>query len=307
MAFPTTTFVDQLDQLTRMELEQFVSLLQGYLQAQHKEDGSHSAITADSITLASPVVGAGNVTGDLIPSVNNRYALGKRDSVGANPIFAWKDLYLGDHLYLGIGSSGGVNPTVVPAWTVTLGSSTATWRPAQASFSIDFANAAGTTKLSITPGSILGVFLNSSGAINATTGYTERGRLTKIGEWLSPAFNAGDFTASAGAWTVIAGNVGTYAYTLVGKTMTIAWDINNTNVTAASALRLAIPATNTAAKTMYGSHRAGDAGAATVMAVCRVVATAGYVEMFANGAAGNWTITAGNNTSTQGQITFEIT
>lgn len=71
MPFPSGTYILQIgDGATRSELEQFYSLLQGYLSAEHKEDGSHSAITADSVTTTGDVTSGwdgtfdGNVTAD---------------------------------------------------------------------------------------------------------------------------------------------------------------------------------------------------------------------------------------------------
>jgi hypothetical protein len=92
----------------------------------------------------------------------------------------------------------------------------------------------------------------------------------------------------------------------VGKTLTLVWDLSATSVSAGAVLRLAIPGGYVAARSTYGVHRAGDAGAATVAAICRVNAAGTYVELFPTAAGGTWAVTAGNNTSTQGQITFEV-
>lgn len=73
MAFPSLTYIAQLPQMVRQELEQLLALFQGFLGTEHKEDGSHAAITADSISLGSdPLDGsfAGNVTGSLIPTTS---------------------------------------------------------------------------------------------------------------------------------------------------------------------------------------------------------------------------------------------
>lgn len=61
MPYPSLTFANLLESATRTELEQFVSLLQGYLSEQHKDDGSHSAVTADSVDVS----GDATVGGDL--------------------------------------------------------------------------------------------------------------------------------------------------------------------------------------------------------------------------------------------------
>ena len=76
MPFPGLTFAELLDNATREELEQFVALLEGWLRKQHKHDGSHGAITADSLTAvtdsssgatgAVTAGGAGTFGGDVI-------------------------------------------------------------------------------------------------------------------------------------------------------------------------------------------------------------------------------------------------
>lgn len=61
MAYPSVTFRDFLENATVQELDQLCSLLQGYLNLQHKADGSHRAITADSVSSD----GAGTFGGDV--------------------------------------------------------------------------------------------------------------------------------------------------------------------------------------------------------------------------------------------------
>lgn len=60
MPYPSLTFAQLLDNATREELEQFVALLQGYLSSEHKDDGSHSDLTADSVTVAGDVTATGD-------------------------------------------------------------------------------------------------------------------------------------------------------------------------------------------------------------------------------------------------------
>ena len=64
MAYPSLTFAELLSSATRAELEQFVSLLQGYLSQQHKEDGSHSDVTADSLDVSGDISADGTITAD---------------------------------------------------------------------------------------------------------------------------------------------------------------------------------------------------------------------------------------------------
>lgn len=149
--------------------------------------------------------------------------------------------------------------------------------------------------------------LNAGGGVVAHGGaLTERLRTTPMGEWITVAFVAGSFTASAGAWTVIAANQITFAYTLVGKTITVAFRFDSTNVTAAPLqLLVAIPGGFVAAKAMNTIFQAGDAG---VFAAGNVFVTAGgtTISFQSNAGGAGWTLTAGSNTFVRGMITFEI-
>lgn len=99
--------------------------------------------------------------------------------------------------------------------------------------------------------------------IDSTNGYTERGRSTKMGEWTSVAFSAGNFTGNASmTWTVASGDQTTFAYMEIGKTMFFSVELSGTTVggTPDTELRIAIPNSRTAAKQMGGSFDAIDNG-----------------------------------------------
>lgn len=70
MAYPSLTFAHLLENATRQELEQFVSLLQGYLSVEHDETGAHTAITADSITVDGNGTFGGDVTAQSADTVS---------------------------------------------------------------------------------------------------------------------------------------------------------------------------------------------------------------------------------------------
>ena len=67
------------------------------------------------------------------------------------------------------------------------------------------------------------------------------------GVWTAVPFNAADFTAAAGTWTVIAGDVITFRYTLVGKIMFVALYVRGNVSTTTGELRVKIPGGYTAA------------------------------------------------------------
>ena len=62
MPYPTLTFPQQLPEQLRWELELLLAQIQGYLSHEHKGDGSHGDVTADSATVAGAVSAGGAVT-----------------------------------------------------------------------------------------------------------------------------------------------------------------------------------------------------------------------------------------------------
>jgi Pectate lyase superfamily protein len=83
-----------------------------------------------------------------------------------------------------------------------------------------------------------------TGFIEASRGFRERLRNFNLGEWVSPAFSSERFYGSGGMrWTVRPGDVQTFAYTLVGKTMTLSWLISGSQLSgpADRLLHIAVP------------------------------------------------------------------
>ncbi len=129
------------------------------------------------------------------------------------------------------------------------------------------------------------------------------------GVWVTPAFSAGDFTAGGSqTWTVDSGDVLTYAYLLIGKTMHISFTISTTTVagTPNAELRLIIPAGKTAAKVMTNPISIIDNGGAPTAGICVANTGITHLKMYRDftGTA-NWTAST-NATQVQGQIFIEI-
>ena len=83
-----------------------------------------------------------------------------------------------------------------------------------------------------------------NGFIEASRGFRERRRAFNLGEWTTPAFAADHFAGSgAMTWTVKPENIETYAYTIVGKTMTVSWAITDSAIAGRvdKTLQVAIP------------------------------------------------------------------
>jgi hypothetical protein len=128
----------------------------------------------------------------------------------------------------------------------------------------------------------------------------ERGRTTPMGEWI-------DFTptlsASAGTWTV--GTIVTKRYMLIGKTMFIAFEIDNSNVSnAAVELQLTIPGGFNAAQQSSGAYVYKDAGGAFNTGAWYTIASNGLLRFRTNN-FGTFAIAAAN-TYVQGIFIFEV-
>jgi len=130
--------------------------------------------------------------------------------------------------------------------------------------------------------------------------------ILKADQWVDVPFAAGNFTASAGSWTVTSDDQHYFAYQIDGNKMTVDFEIHNTDVSAAPGeLRITVPAGRTIARDARNPISVADAGTFQI-GIC--VATAGltHLKCYANGAYGGWTTTAGDNTYVMGQITFMV-
>lgn len=140
-------------------------------------------------------------------------------------------------------------------------------------------------------------------------GYKERGRSTAFGEWIAPSFSAGDFTGSgAMTWTVRSSDVGTFTYTLVGLTMTVAFQVNTSSVggVADVNLRIKIPGGFTAASTMWQACSVNDNGAGFAVAMAQVVSGGTQIVIWKDATlTGNWAASV-HLTQVQGTITFAV-
>ena len=145
-----------------------------------------------------------------------------------------------------------------------------------------------------------------NGYIETARGFREHRRGFNLGEWTTPPFAAEHFSGSGGmAWSVGPGNLETYAYTVVGKTMTVSWSIAASTITGRvdKSLRLAIPdgyvpGHRVRVPTGLGSNGVHSIGVAEVSAntpVIYIYPTADRVTNFNAGPADLY-----------GQITFEI-
>lgn len=134
----------------------------------------------------------------------------------------------------------------------------------------------------------------------------ERNRTANVGEWTTPTYAGGNFTSSSGTWTVDSGDVTTYAYTVIGKTMILAVFLLNTSVTGTPAtLRIAIPGGFTAAKAMRAWIETVDNGGTPATGMFDVAAAGTYVTVYRDLSGTAWSAST-NATHVIGTITFEV-
>lgn len=120
------------------------------------------------------------------------------------------------------------------------------------------------------------------------------------GAFITPAFNAGDYTAGTGSWTVGSGDVINYSYYLHGRKLTIdyRWD-TTTTATTPSSLIAKIPGGYSAAKSKYwysvcnngGTYHAG---------LSQISASGTTMTFFSNEGGSAW----GNGTDNSGVAGF---
>lgn len=138
----------------------------------------------------------------------------------------------------------------------------------------------------------------------STSRWTDRDLIVP---WTAPAYSAGDYTASgAMTWTVEAGDVTEIKYTIdPNKRMTVKFAIEQTSVggVASDTLKIAIPASKTAAAPTYNPVHIVDNGTATTGYA--TVATAGTTINIKRTNGANFA-GAANTTAVYGEITFDI-
>lgn len=127
------------------------------------------------------------------------------------------------------------------------------------------------------------------------------------GIWINVPYVAGDFTASAGTWTVDVGDVISFKYLVIQRLMIIEFAFNSTTYAGGpgNELRFKIPGGFIAKTTdVLSAIRANDNGVETV-GYCGDVAAANYIRCW-RGAFLNWDNTSVNNTTVQGACFIEI-
>ena len=126
------------------------------------------------------------------------------------------------------------------------------------------------------------------------------------GSPITPTFAAGDFTASTGSWGVDSGDVSTRTYYCVGNLVHWQFQIQDTDVSAATVtLLMAFPSGMVTTKTARGIGMAQDAGGASEVSFAAAIVTESSIRF--NRVSGSWSLTTGDNTAVFGQLWVQIT
>jgi hypothetical protein len=139
---------------------------------------------------------------------------------------------------------------------------------------------------------------------------TARWRLVLFnqGDWITPAYSAGDFTAiGAMTWTVEAGDVTSYTYWLKDRILTVNWFLETTSVggTLNDRFYLKVPGGFTVAKSTLGPIISSNAGAGNVVGFCQALVSTTVIEILRLPVA-NWSA-ATDSTTTFGTVLFSVT
>lgn len=148
--------------------------------------------------------------------------------------------------------------------------------------------------------------VSSNGNIYLAQGVYSRGRTAAAdGVWVAPAYNAGNFTANVGAWTVEAADVTHYRYTyLSGNSMLVSFDIRGSSVSlAAGYLFLRVPDGKTIQVNTQGAGSCNNNGAIGPLAVFGL---AGQVIYLIPGVVGGTWGVSTNNTTVHGSIILDV-
>lgn len=291
-------------------LDMLMSFLFGFLKAEHKDDGTHSDVTADSVTtdtLTVTTLDGDDATFDSL-TVNGPTAISVSSgsdvplaAVSTSSSSSTVGAILGGHaanirLLVEVGGAN-VLASII-GWSAT---SIAWSNASTTSTSFAWVDGQGNTLMSVS--SLTG----TPGNLTVTAGVIERGRSAAIGEWTAVAHAAGNFTASAGTWTVDLADQVVYSYMLVGKTLWVNFTINNTDVSNAGVtLNIKIPGGFTCATQAVQPILSTNAGAAPALAFALITAGGTTINCFATAAGGGFGITAADNTNVSGCVCIEI-
>lgn len=332
MSFPTLTNPDWLENAPREELEALVSQITGFLRKDHKSNGHHGDIEADSVTSSGVIEANSTENADRDSSiVQAKYGDGivrlivESEEGGGRTAVIFVPLTN--------------NPNALDAGLLgeVIG-------PDTFSHNDNYPTAASTADSTKAPVALLSdlvpiaddsLYLGYQGTgdfqrrwrsgyfsdiveaakLRATTvnGVYEGSRSAAMGERIAVAHNDANFggnsvgTLNNADWVVDSADQVTFSYSRVGKEMFVAFVIANSDVAnAPTALQIAIPGGLIADVRCDGVVTIVNAGGAAVQGQCFVSAAGTVINIQLNSGAA-FTNTTADNTNVTGQIRFWTT
>ena len=220
-----------MPQMVVEEFDNIVATIRAFFGVEHKADGTHGAIHAESLTTTGPISGESLTISDAMTL--------------PDPLLIYDAIVLKGSLpELGlIDTDEGVN--------------------AQRTHLIAAGQQLQLNAL-LDNGVVQQVLLTvdrQTGALGVLGAISERGRTVPLGSWIAVPYAASDFSASAGVWTVEAGDLVPFRYTLIGKTMIVNFRLFPTTLSVgATQLRAKIPGGYVSAVNAEMPIRAIDSG-----------------------------------------------
>jgi hypothetical protein len=128
-----------------------------------------------------------------------------------------------------------------------------------------------------------------------------------LAAWTPVVYNAANFTAATGTWTVDAGDAVSVAYKKIGKTLIIGFRVDTTDVSATpTELYIAIPGGYLANRPAIALVQVSNAGGAFAAGVARVEVGDAVIRFQSTAAGAAWSTTSSDNTYVRGQIVIEV-
>ncbi len=142
--------------------------------------------------------------------------------------------------------------------------------------------------------------------ITATGTISERGRTVPLGEWIDPAITIADFAGTAPlTWAVLASQVQTWEYMLVGKTMFVNFAIAGSTEggSAGGPLKMKIPGNFTTTTPAHQCFGVFEYKEGATYGIGAIIVQAGQINLY-KAARANWL--GSGALDVHGQVAFEI-
>jgi hypothetical protein len=148
----------------------------------------------------------------------------------------------------------------------------------------------GSTARAIAPGDLLAATITAKVITDIESGVNfpalassgnihEKGRAVALGHWISHPYAAGDYTGTAGAWTVEAGDVISNRYAVIGQTLVWQVWLQASSLAVAGGIKVRLPGGHAAGGPGFGIGKAYDGTTWQLVTLSVPGAPADYVDI----------------------------